>query len=415
MLSQQQAVVVDEEVPLLAASLPRVSTDVPQDKYRIAYIVFVIQGLGMLLPWNAFISAADYFTKLYGSSFVFFISLVFNWSGAMCYLFVKVLPRFSFLQRVMFSLFLFVVVLLVIPFLEPAPLAVSKAITLAGVFIVGIAAAIMQSSITGMAALFPPDYIGGLMSGCGIAGIVAITLRIITKSSMGDSTTGLDPSVTLFFILAACVALACAASFVVLWRLPITKHNLYALKQLKFPETNEVKNENANVKTVFRKVWKEAIVVSSTLFITLALFPGVTGLLRSNRHINADWFAILITALFMLFDFVGRTLPQWFHLFSPTALLFPALSRLVFFPLLILCIHPHVISADWASLIIISVMALSNGYCTTLAMIYGPQQVSSAERELAGIVLSGCLLTGIIVGSHFALLMLYLITGSVGI
>jgi hypothetical protein len=46
-------------------------------QHRLAYAVFVIQGLGILLPWNAFISAADYFTKLYGQSFVFFISLVY--------------------------------------------------------------------------------------------------------------------------------------------------------------------------------------------------------------------------------------------------------------------------------------------------------------------------------------------------
>lgn len=46
-------------------------------KYKIAYIIFVIQGLGSLLPWNAFISAADYFTDLYGSSFVFFLALVY--------------------------------------------------------------------------------------------------------------------------------------------------------------------------------------------------------------------------------------------------------------------------------------------------------------------------------------------------
>jgi len=48
-------------------------------------------------------------------------------------------------------------------------------------------------------------------------------------------------------------------------------------------------------------------------------------------------------------------------------------------------------------------------------MIYGPQQVANAEKELAGIVLSGSLLFGIILGSHFALLMLYLVTGNIGI
>eukprot|EP00026_Physarum_polycephalum_P008280 Phypoly_transcript_08362.p1 GENE.Phypoly_transcript_08362~~Phypoly_transcript_08362.p1 ORF type:complete len:227 (+),score=22.00 Phypoly_transcript_08362:819-1499(+) len=226
----------------------------------------------------------------------------------------------------------------------------------------------------------------------------------------------MDPSVTLFFVLAASVTILCAVSFIYLWRLPITKHHLCSYEQLKIHEKPEVLEANTNIKLVFRKVWKEVTVIIVTFFITLALFPGMTGLVKPNSHkISADWFSIIFTAVFMVCDFIGRTLPQWVRIFSPTFLPFPALTRFVFFPLILICIHPLLIANDFATCIIMALFGLTNGYCTTLAMIYGPQQVSSGEKEMAGMILSGCLTIGIILGSHFALLMLYLVTGSIGL
>ncbi|PNX99401.1 equilibrative nucleotide transporter 1-like protein [Trifolium pratense] len=46
--------------------LPSSSTKKPpQDKYHLAYITYFILGFGYLLPWNAFITAVDYFSYLY--------------------------------------------------------------------------------------------------------------------------------------------------------------------------------------------------------------------------------------------------------------------------------------------------------------------------------------------------------------
>jgi hypothetical protein len=48
-------------------------------------------------------------------------------------------------------------------------------------------------------------------------------------------------------------------------------------------------------------------------------------------------------------------------------------------------------------------------------MIYGPQKVESNEKELTGIILAGCVTAGILVGSNFAFLMLYLVADDIGI
>ena len=55
-----------------------------------------------------------------------------------------------------------------------------------------------------MAALFPPEYIGGMMSGCGIAGIVAISLRIITKLSLGEGANSSGIFNILFYFEPVC-------------------------------------------------------------------------------------------------------------------------------------------------------------------------------------------------------------------
>jgi len=404
----------EEGVPLLRVHGGH--ADVPRDKYLVAYGIFVAQGIGLMLPWNAFISAADYFTYLYGNTFLFFISLAFNYSGVLTFAtLMKLLPRFTFTTRVMTSLSIFFVVLIIIPLLDSTPTKVSISITLVGVFVTGFAAVVIQSTITGLAALFPPEYVGGTMSGCGVAGIIAILLRVITKVSFSQSPSGFQASGRLFFFLGAGFVAVCAVAFLFLMRLPVTQYHLTNYYKLNTSGNAHAAHE-ASFTVIIRKIWREGFSIFATFFVTLSLFPGITSLVQSNNdNLSPDWFSILFTGLFMLGDWVGRTAPRWFHIFSPRVLPIPTLARLVFFPLLMFCIKPHIISSDVVSCIIMLLFALSNGYISTLGMIYGPQKVAPHEKELAGIILVGCLITGIIVGSHFALLMLYFLTGNIGV
>ena len=49
------------------------------------------------------------------------------------------------------------------------------------VLMIGIATAVLQSSIFGFASMFPPIYSQAIMAGNGVAGIIASVLRILTK------------------------------------------------------------------------------------------------------------------------------------------------------------------------------------------------------------------------------------------
>jgi hypothetical protein len=57
-------------------------------------------------------------------------------------------------------------------------------------------------------------------------------------------------------------------------------------------------------------------------------------------------------------------------------------------------------------------MALSNGYFSTLAMIYGPLRVDHKQTEIAGSVMIFSLTFGLFCGAMLAYLVEFVVTGS---
>jgi hypothetical protein len=68
-----------------------------------------------------------------------------------------------------------------------------------------------------------------------------------------------------------------------------------------------------------------------------------------------------------------------------------------------------------ACAVIVLLMAISNGVCGTLGMIYGPQMARPHERETAGLIMSFALNLGIFCGVQLALPVRYLLVGDWGI
>lgn len=96
----------------------------------------------------------------------------------------------------------------------------------------------------------------------------------------------------------------------------------------------------------------------------------------------------MLEALFQLCDFVGRMLPQWLAPATTPFLLVPALLRLGFYPLWMIMIYATSLLANnlWAYLAMIA-MAHTNGYFSTLAMMYGPSVVTAREQPVAGMLM----------------------------
>jgi len=206
----------------------------PKDKYHAAYWCYLIMGMGLLLPWNAFITAVDYFTALYPGKHVDrVIPVAYNVPNllAMC----ATLPfsqTFGARLRIIvgFSGFLFCTV--AIPVIDTLMLGGSGtgttatyAITISLAALLGASDGVAQGSLFGAAGCLPARYTQAVCAGTSYSGLVVSLLRIATKAALPMTAPGLRSSAFLYFgIASATVALCIAIDGAVIPRLPVVKH-----------------------------------------------------------------------------------------------------------------------------------------------------------------------------------------------
>lgn len=63
-MGEMAALSITAASPAFATGLSR-PVGIPPDHNHVARIIFLLLGVGVLTPWNAFITAADYFGHLY--------------------------------------------------------------------------------------------------------------------------------------------------------------------------------------------------------------------------------------------------------------------------------------------------------------------------------------------------------------
>jgi hypothetical protein len=137
-------------------------------------------------------------------------------------------------------------------------------------------------------------------------------------------------------------------------------------------------------------VWRVRVPAFNVFFnflVTLAIFPGVTTEMQTDRAPLKDWFAVILVCIFSLGDFIGRAAPKWapLRLNNPRALTIFGLCRVAFIPLFILrAVPPPRIPGDAVAYIIVALMALTNGYVGTMAMMAAPSLVEEEDRETTG-------------------------------
>jgi equilibrative nucleoside transporter 1/2/3 len=189
------------------------------------------------------------------------------------------------------------------------------------------------------------------MSGMGVAGLVGIALRVITKVSLPNTSSGkhfldLEPDATtqqgvkfsaiIYFAISAFILFICMVSYWLLTLLPIAKYFMgkyqvllakhvsflvisYSILQeehdrneksplLGNSEVNQLgTSKRPTVVGVFKKLWKHAVTVFFVFFITLSLFPGLTGSIPTSNpdsQMAVEWFQIIMVVCFHTLRFV---------------------------------------------------------------------------------------------------------------
>lgn len=163
-------------------------------------------------------------------------------------------------------------------------------------------------------------------------------------------------------------------------------------------------------------------------FVTLSVFPQVTSSVCSVHNtsphqpcdpsprggrVYGDLFTPLTFLLFNIGDFVGRLLAGVWPQRAPEAgpMLVGVVARTVLMPLLLLCnvIRPHswalprVFRVDTLFLGFLAVLAVSNGYMASIAMMHAPSLVPPHRRAAMGSSMAFSLTCGIASGSMLSL------------
>eukprot|EP00298_Acanthocystis_sp_HF-20_P010286 c18782_g1_i1.p1 GENE.c18782_g1_i1~~c18782_g1_i1.p1 ORF type:complete len:431 (+),score=153.03 c18782_g1_i1:1-1293(+) len=380
----------------------------PEDRYHLAYIIMTLLGSGGLLPWNACITAFDYFTHFYPDlnfgftcpfvynipNFIFCIGMVF-WGNKLSLPF-RFLSTFSVFSLVMQLLSLTVIA-------ETEHESWSNMALLCAIGVLGMTSAVAGSTIFSLSAQLPPLYTQAVMSGQGISGIIVVIIRLVTKASFKSDDAGLRQSSLIYFEIGVANVLLCIVGYLILVKLPIYKY----YTQVKAEKTDSSDdNQDSFFSTaliVVKEIWVFGAGVFFVFFITLGCFPGLTGSLESTLGLG-DWYPLIATGVFMVGDMLGRGGVKFFIVSTEKYVMIGVYSRVLFY---LFFLAPHVIGVTYPDALAWAVgllMSVSNGYYGSILMMFGPSKVVPSLRPVAGTLMALFLTTGIVMGSVLSFL-----------
>ncbi|CAD5188010.1 unnamed protein product [Musa acuminata subsp. malaccensis] len=396
----------DEESPSKAV------VAAPKDVFHVAYAVYFTLGAGFLLPWNAFITAVDYFSYLYPDAPV---DRVFSVSYMLtCLLFLLVIVGWAHLSsaplRINAGLALFVVSLLIVPVMDAAyvrgvrGLYASYDVTVGAVVLSGIADALVQGGVIGSAGELPERYMQAVVAGTAASGVLVSALRVITKAIYPQDDSGLRKSANLYFIVSIVVMAICIVCYNIADRLPVVQY----YKDIKVQAMKEERNEKgpksgsawrSTLWHIVGRIKWSGFGISLIYIVTLSIFPGyITEDVHSD--VLKDWYPIILIAGYNVFDLVGKSLTAVYLLENTNVAVACCVGRLLFYPLFLGCLHgPKFFRTEIPVTILTCLLGLTNGYLTSVLMILAPKSVPIQHSETAGIVIVLFLVIGLAAGS----------------
>ncbi|KAI4382598.1 hypothetical protein MLD38_008543 [Melastoma candidum] len=411
----------DSDGPLETAALlpppPPSPRKVPDDSFHFAYVIFFTLGAGFLLPWNAFITAVDYFSYLYPDESVDRVFAVVYMLVALVSLLAilfflssrKASSRDAFV-RINLGLFLFVLALLVVPVLDVAYIKGRTGlydgfyVTVGAIALSGFADALVQGGIIGSAGEMPERYMQAVVAGTAASGVLISLLRVITKAAYPQDSEGLRQSANLYFAVGIVIMALCIVFYNIADRLPVIKY----FKELKMQAVNEEKEETGvaawrlSLWSVVGRIKWHGLGIVLIYVVTLAIFPGyITEDVHSE--LLKDWYSIMLISAYNVFDLVGKSLTAYYLLENAKIAIWCTVGRLLFFPIFYLCLHgPKFLGTEIPVTILTCLLGLTNGYLTSVLMILAPKVVELQHAETAGIVIVLFLIIGLAIGSVVA-------------
>lgn len=389
--------------------------------------VFFIMGVGALLPWNAFLSALDFYALVFPDTpqIVQYITASYFFPMYFTSLFLvftpAVTPGNNVTVPLCFALFAAIAVALSV--LAPSSAQdrerLAKTTTLAAASVLGMGSSFAQGTLFGLASLFPSGECSrAFNSGGGMAGIVIIVLRIATRlvfspASTASSTVNELASVRIFFFVCAAMCGLCVCVFLAMEKYsPEYTHRvrIAALAGDAEPQAMTLSNYMRETALIMRNSGGMALCLCTSYTVTAALFPGIfielqtagNGLFSGQ---SSGWFPLVVVLLFAVGDTFGKSVPSRLVTGRPGLVKRLTLARVASAPLGLAVWLRAIRASDTVVLLAAFVHGLGNGVVSTGALIIGPQQVPLQHREAAGRVMYIMLISGLAIGTLLGLVL----------
>ncbi|KAG0801993.1 hypothetical protein G6F57_004406 [Rhizopus arrhizus] len=400
----------------------------PIDKYNLIYFVY---GVAMLLPWNVFITASEFFAKrfagtIYEERFQNYFSTYSTLTNLLTFILVLWLQSKSLFKMNSF-------IPIVINTIVFGTMAITVEIDFQGedyfwfvlffMVLTGGTTSFFQNAVFSEASRLPPVYVQAVLSGQGIAGVVVAVSSILSalagSSDSAPDDTSIARSAFLYFLSALLITLTALVGRVLVTQLPFYNYHIHSgYEDNESGEQDGVENEPVTVIDVVRKSYGLIFSVAYVFVITLILFPSLTALIKSvhrsnnsGRFFDDDIFVAFHFLLFNVGDWVGRVMPlsERFQVFRVKSLVSMSLLRTIFVPLFLVCNVvvssernlPVLVRNDFVYFLIVWIFAVSNGWIGSLCMMAAPQQKaikSGKEKSMVGSVMSFSLVLGLAIG-----------------
>eukprot|EP00898_Chlorokybus_atmophyticus_P001371 jgi/Chlat1/2234/Chrsp17S02549 len=234
-----------------------------KDRWRLCFWAFFLLGLGMLFPYNAFITAQAYFSIRFqhlgsiADEFASLFAFVYLLSSLLSLLvFVKIKDKLVLSDdsrvgsngvwresiRIGLPLAINIVVCILAAVLALVTGISSKTVfilSLVCMAILGIDTALLQCGIFGLAGRFPPLYMNAVISGQGVAGSLVALSQVLAllSTTPTDKVPTLEeegPAAFRFFLVAVAASLLAILAYITLGFLPLACYHAVADRNAAF-------------------------------------------------------------------------------------------------------------------------------------------------------------------------------------
>ncbi|KAM9618183.1 equilibrative nucleoside transporter 3 isoform 2-T2 [Trichechus inunguis] len=310
------------------------------------------------------------------------------------------------------------------------------AVTMTCMVILSGVSTIFSSSIYGMTGSFPMRNSQALISGGAMGGTISAVALLADLAASSDVTD----SALAFFLTADVFLALCIVLYLLLPRLEYARYYMRPARPSHVfsgeeeqpqdsPDASSLAPGSSNhplpaLCPILKTTAGLGFCTVYIFFISGLVFPAISSniesLSKGSGSLWTDKFFVPLTT-FLLYNFAdlcGRQITAWIQVPGPKnkLLLGLVLLRTGFIPLFVFCnyqprVHLKMVvfTSDIYPVLFTSLLGLSNGYLSTLALIYGPKIVSRELAEATGVVMSFYLCLGLLLGSAFSALLVHLI------